>query len=262
MKVFCTLLLLLIPFFGYTQIINIPDANFKAYLVGNNLINTNGDNEIQEGEANTYDSYISAVGLNISDLTGIEAFISITHLHIYNNQITNIDLSQNTLLEGLTCDNNQLTALDLSQNLLLSSLSCTNNQLVDLDLSNNFNLTFFQCGNSELQCLNIANGNNLNLTDCYISDCPLLYCIEVDDSTYMSNNLEQHFNPLNSQYFFSNNCINNCSSSISSVKEKKMKNRKIIKIIDLKGQEIKPQTNQPVIEIYDDSSTQKKLIIE
>tara|TARA_B100001059_G_scaffold232738_1_gene271199 strand:+ start:2461 stop:2925 length:465 start_codon:yes stop_codon:yes gene_type:complete len=154
-------------------------------------------------------------------LTGIEAFISITHLHIYNNQITNLDLSQNTLLEGLSCDNNQLTALDLNQNLVLSSLTCTNNQLVDLDLSNNVNLIFFQCGNSELQCLNIANGNNLNLTDCYISDCPLLYCIEVDDSIYMSNNLEQHFNPFNSQYFFSNNCINNCSSSISSVKEKK-----------------------------------------
>lgn len=262
MKVIYFVLLILIPFFGNTQIINIPDTNFKTYLVGNNLINTNGDNEIQESEANSYNSYISANGLNISDLTGIEAFISITQLNIYNNQITNLDLTQNTLLEGLSCDNNQLSTLDLSQNLVLSSLSCTNNQLVDLDLSNNVNLTFFQCGNNELQCLNIANGNNLNLTDCYISDCPLLYCIEVDDSTYMSNNLEQHFNPLNSQYFFSNNCINNCSSSISSVKEKQLKNGKIIKIIDMKGQEISPIFNIPFIEIFENGNFNKKINLE
>ena len=39
-------------------------------------------------------------------------------------------------------------------------------------------------------------------------------------------------------------------------------NRKLEKIINIKGQEIKPQINQPVIEIFDDGSTQKKLIIE
>ena len=38
--------------------------------------------------------------------------------------------------------------------------------------------------------------------------------------------------------------------------------RKLEKTINLKGQEIKSQTNTPVIEIFDDGSVEKKLIIE
>ena len=38
--------------------------------------------------------------------------------------------------------------------------------------------------------------------------------------------------------------------------------RKIVKIVDILGRETKPQTNTPFIEIYDDGSTDKKLIIE
>ena len=39
-------------------------------------------------------------------------------------------------------------------------------------------------------------------------------------------------------------------------------NRKLEKTVNLTGQEIKPQTNQPIIEIFDDGTTQKKIIIE
>jgi hypothetical protein len=38
--------------------------------------------------------------------------------------------------------------------------------------------------------------------------------------------------------------------------------RKLEKTINLKGQEIKHQINQPIIEIFDDGTTQKKIIIE
>ncbi|MCF6279770.1 MAG: hypothetical protein L3J14_05420 [Flavobacteriaceae bacterium] len=33
-------------YIGSAQIVNIPDANFKAYLVGNSFINTNNDSQI------------------------------------------------------------------------------------------------------------------------------------------------------------------------------------------------------------------------
>ena len=39
-------------------------------------------------------------------------------------------------------------------------------------------------------------------------------------------------------------------------------NRKLEKTINLTGQEIKPQTNQPIIEIFDDGSVEKKIIVE
>ena len=39
-------------------------------------------------------------------------------------------------------------------------------------------------------------------------------------------------------------------------------NRKLEKTVNLKGQEIKPQTNTPIIEIFDDGSVEKKIIVE
>jgi hypothetical protein len=38
--------------------------------------------------------------------------------------------------------------------------------------------------------------------------------------------------------------------------------RKIIKIVDILGRETKPQQNTPFIEIYDDGSTEKKIVVE
>ena len=39
-------------------------------------------------------------------------------------------------------------------------------------------------------------------------------------------------------------------------------NRKLDKVIDILGKETKPKTNTPFIEIYDDGSTEKKIIID
>jgi hypothetical protein len=56
MKMLALLLtILLVPFLLRAQIVHIPDANFKAALVGNSSINTNGDDEIQVSEAEAYD---------------------------------------------------------------------------------------------------------------------------------------------------------------------------------------------------------------
>jgi hypothetical protein len=52
----------------------IPDANFKAALVGNSSINTNGDDEIQVSEAEAYDGTIDVDDQGIADMTGLEAF--------------------------------------------------------------------------------------------------------------------------------------------------------------------------------------------
>ena len=255
------LILLCLPFIGFGQNVYIPDANFKAYLVGNGNINTNGDSEIQLNEANAYSSYISPAGLNISDLTGIEAFTSLKDLTVHSNQLTSLDLSQNTSLETLSCSNNQLTSLDLSQNIALTYLICENNQLTSLDLSNNINLWLLQCGNSQLQCLNIANGNNVNLSDCYISFSPLLYCIEADDSVYMNNNWQQHFNPIDSQYYFSNNCSNFCSS-ISTLIQEHSTNKELLNVTDLLGRETKGTKSEPLLYIYDDGTVEKRMVIE
>lgn len=77
------LLILALNFFGFganAQNVNIPDANFKAYLVGNSAINTNADTEIQVSEAMAFTGNIFASNLGITDLTGVEAFTSLDGL--------------------------------------------------------------------------------------------------------------------------------------------------------------------------------------
>jgi hypothetical protein len=50
------------------------------------------------------------------------------------------------------------------------------------------------------------------------------------------------------------------SSTFNSLKPNP--NKKLEKAIDILGRETKPQTNTPFIEIYDDGSTEKKIVVE
>ena len=86
------LVLLALPMLGFGQNVTIPDAIFKAYLVGNTNINTNGDNQIQVSEAAAFTGTIDCSYDNISNLTGIEAFTALTILYCYNNQLSSLDV--------------------------------------------------------------------------------------------------------------------------------------------------------------------------
>jgi hypothetical protein len=181
--------ILTITVFGFgakAQNVNLPDANFKAYLVGNTAINTNGDTEIQVPEASAFSGIFNCPNLNISDLTGIEAFTSLTDLRCYNNSITTLDLTQNTALTYLSCKNNSLTTLDVSQNTALTNLYCNNNTLTTLDVSQNIALTTLDCYNNSISSLDVSQNNDLSSLRCYNnslttlitqnSDLELLFC--------------------------------------------------------------------------------------
>ena len=94
------------------QNVDIPDANFKAYLVGNKKINTNSDTEIQVSEAVTFRDSIDCSLRNISNLKGIEAFTNLIYLWCNENQLTSLDVSKNTVLKTLQCQGNQLKCLN------------------------------------------------------------------------------------------------------------------------------------------------------
>ena len=165
------LILLCLPMIGFGQNVNIPDANFKAYLVGEPSINTNGDTEIQVSEATAFNGSISCAFQSISDLTGIEAFTALTELD---------------------CGWNQLTSLNLSTNTALTKLYCTNNQLTSLDVRNGNNLNW-----------------EFNVSDMVlvfdITINPNLYCIDVDDAVWSTANLTVGWN-IDPHHYFSNNC--------------------------------------------------------
>jgi Leucine-rich repeat (LRR) protein len=177
------LILLCLPMFGFGQNVYIPDATVKAFLVGNIAINTNGDAEIQVSEAAVFNGAISFSGLNISDLTGIEAFTALTELSCIGNQLTSLDVSQNTALTNLRCDVNQLTSLDVSNNTALANLVCDNNQLTSLDVSNNTALYQLACDNNQLTSLDVSNNTDLLGLGCAHNQ---LTSLDVSNNTALS----------------------------------------------------------------------------
>ena len=228
------LILLCLPIIGFGQNVYIPDANFKAYLVGDPSINTNGDSEIQLIEANTFNSQIECSFLNIADLTGIEEFSSLTELNCRGNQITIIDVSNNTSLTFFDCSYNQLTDIDISSNPNIDTFICNSNfQLISLD---------------------IKNSNNIYMTYVIMSQNPNLSCINVDDTTWSNFNWTVSNGNIDPQHYFSNNC------SPNSVEEHSI-NKQLLKVTDLLGRELK-QINQTLFYIYDDGTVEKKIILE
>lgn len=215
------------------QNVNIPDANFKAYLLADPNINTNSDTEIQVSEAQAFTGIGASIiiynNIGIADLTGIEAFTGLTQLVIKNNLITTLDLNNNTallyvfcegnqltsinigncvLLEEFWCDNNQLTSIDVSNNTALRDFRCTGNPLTSLDLSNNAALQqIYFWGASQLTSLNVANGNNTNITAFKVVNSTLLTCIQVDDAAYSTANWTGSNFEFTVGVSFSENCV-------------------------------------------------------
>ena len=187
---------------GFGQNVNIPDANFKAYLVGNTAINTNGDTEIQVSEATAFYGAIYCANLGISDLTGIEDFTALINLYCDYNQLTSLDISQNTALITLQCSFNQLTTLDVSSNTALTNLNCTGNQLTSLDVSNNTALTYLYCSQNQLTNLDVSNNTALvilnckhnNLTSLDVSGAPALTQLDCAGNSLASLDVRNGWN--------------------------------------------------------------------
>ena len=247
------LILLCLPFIGFGQNVNIPDANFKAYLVGYSAINTNGDTEIQVSEAATYNGSISCDNMLISDLTGIEYFTALTNLFCYNNQIQNLDLSNNLNLSWLWCENNQLTYLDITQNVNLVNLTCQNNNLTYIDLSGQNSFINLYLSGNNLNSLDLSHFACGSIAEPSIDSNPNLECIQVNnvscwDSAYTWS-IDTSF-----QYFSTN-----CSST--TLQENTV-NKVLLKITDLLGREAKGSKNEPLLYLYDDGTVEKRIILK
>ena len=189
----------------FGQNVNIPDTNFKNYLVNNIAINTNSDSEIHVSEANAFAGAIDCSSQNILDLTGIEAFTVLTELKCFNNQLASLDVSSNNALTFLHCQGNQLISLDLSSNIVLETIYCGLNQLAYLDLPNSSTLTFLDCFGNQLTSLDVYQNTALGMMGCGANQ---LTSLNLSNNTYLSvlncdNNLLECLNVKNgnNKYF-------------------------------------------------------------
>lgn len=150
--------------------VTIPDNNFLNALIALG-VDSNSDSIISPVEAEA----VTVLGLdikNISDLTGISAFVNLEKLFCANNHLTSLKLKENTALTELVCYDNQLTSLDVSNNPDIEWLRCGGNQITTLDVSNNISLTYLSCGSNLLTGLDVSNNNTLNSLE--INEMPSL----------------------------------------------------------------------------------------
>jgi len=177
-----------------SQIVDIPDIYFLDALLDEG-VDANEDGQISYTEAEAFDS-LNVSGKNISDMTGIEAFVNIEYLDCSTNQLDSLDMSSNdsliefrcndnvlknlilsgnTELRILNCTRNTLNSLNVSENTVLDQLHCEVNFLNSLDVSNNLVLSELYCGTNILDNLNVTknlalkrlacSGNNLTILD-------------------------------------------------------------------------------------------------
>jgi hypothetical protein len=106
---------------SFSQIVNIPDANFKNVLVNLNVTDSNGDGslnadvdinndgEIQNSEALLISNLQLPSFQNIISLAGLQSFTNlITFSAVYNN-IVNVPMLSATQLTDLRLDLNNIT---------------------------------------------------------------------------------------------------------------------------------------------------------
>jgi hypothetical protein len=154
-----SLLMLALASISYAQNVNIPDANFKNALISAG-VDKDKDGEISYAEAEAITNIVVS-NSNISNMTGIEAFINLNILNCGGNQLTSLNISNNTALTGLDCGYNQLTSLDVSSCKVLVELFCQWNQLTSLDISHNTALSYLDCTNNYLTYMDVSNNTKL-----------------------------------------------------------------------------------------------------
>ena len=146
--------------------IQFKDPNFLKALIAEN-VDADGDGQISFDEAKAV-KHLPIGNSDIKEMPEIRYFTALTDLYCENNQLTTLDVSNNTALELLYCQGNQMTDLDVSNNTALELLFCYGNQMTDLDVSNNTALTELHCYWNQLTDLDVS--KNTALTQLYCDD--------------------------------------------------------------------------------------------
>lgn len=179
MKYLCFFSCLIFSSFIKGQVIDFPDANFKAKLLQPNIaydrfeqsltIDSNNNGEIEVSEVQDIDRLdISNAG--ITDLTGISNFSGLKLLNCSNNMLTEITIDSSISLMALWANHNAITSVNVNYS-LMEDLDLSFNELTTLSIANaNFyeslNLSYNHLANLSLNTVMaqyfIVNNNNLN----------------------------------------------------------------------------------------------------
>lgn len=193
-------------------LVDIPDAQFRAYLAAE--FDTNSDGILTPQEAASVTS-IWCSSRQISSLQGIELFTNLTILDCSFNEITELpqlpsklttlNCSSNniaeltnlpTTLTTLKCAYNDLSSFDFSKLTTLKNLEeldCSSNNLVEFNVPDLDNLKILNLSGNQLTQLSVSLSNleELNCNDNQLTDLDVSSCSRLDDLRCNNNLLTQ-----------------------------------------------------------------------
>lgn len=153
---------------------------------------------------------MSNVALEKADISKLK---DLTTLTLANAGLTEIDLSNNTLLGFLTLSDCNLEQIDLSKLTNLTNVSLNNNKLSAIDLSNNTKLATLQLSDNNFETLVIpelpalyqqsVSRNKLKTLD--VTNCPILRELYCDGNNLSSLDMSGQADKYSMVYAYDNN---------------------------------------------------------
>ena len=166
---------------------NFPDAKFRDYIKDN--IDKDGSGSLSKAEREAVTEIkVGRTDYNdtqYDNLAGLKYFPNLQTLICFDNDMEELNLSENTeliyldcsqnnlrntldlsknkKLKTLICKNNRIETLNLENNVALEKLEFTNNRVKDINLSKNINLIELICENNNLESLDLKNNTKLRI---------------------------------------------------------------------------------------------------
>lgn len=145
-KIFTIIVLFFATWSINAQTTYVPDDNFEQALIDLGYDTGALDDYVPTANINGI-TYLYLNSKNISDLSGIEDFLTLTNLYCSENQLTSLDVTSNTALIILSCSYNELRSLDVRN-------------------GNNANITYFDASdNPDLSCIYVDDKDAAYLLD-------------------------------------------------------------------------------------------------
>lgn len=102
---------------------------------------------------------------------------NLKHLNVqFCKNIQNLNLRNCPSLEVLICSNNELDELDVTQNENLVVIDCSTNKLKELDVTRNPKLNALYCSDNQLEELDLSKNSNIGQGAGYVNEGNHLWC--------------------------------------------------------------------------------------
>ncbi len=157
---------------------NIPDSNFEQALVDLDLDDQVDGSVITASIETIEDLVIEDKG--ITNLSGIEDFISLVGLWVSDNDLTTLNVSGNQNLKFVFANNNSLSSLLVNDLPNLEKIAVENNALTTLDISDNTALEQLSLAGNSLGAIDVSRITNVVQLNTFDVQNNPLTCIRVN----------------------------------------------------------------------------------